>query len=226
MEIAALKASKKFVEIWDESTSYYGGDQKWFDSKMARQCACGTVAAANIVAYMSRLDIHNYNKLYAYGDFSKINFVNHMKDMYKFLAPGRIPWTQIGLGIWPLGKFKKGVEKFAKEKGVNLHGVENRGKFTLENIVGYITKGLQADAPVAMLIDFNHYMRSVRVQRPNGSHWIQSSIEAHWVVITELLRDNDSRYIVKVSTWGSYAYLDLAAYIEGALVYQGLLFFK
>lgn len=211
MEIAVLSDSKKFVEIWDENASCYGGDQKWFESKMARQCACGTVAAANIVAYMSRSDTHNKNKLYSYTDFSKANFVDHMQDMYTHLAPGHIPLTQIGLGIWPISKFKKGVENFAKEKGVNLHGVESREMFTLENIVEYITKGLRADAPVAMLIGLNHQLKKY---------------EAHWVVITELLRDNDSRYIVKVSTWGRYAYIDLAAYIEGASIYQGLLFFN
>ena len=211
MKVATLTDSEKFVAVVDEHATYYGGDQKWFDKKIAIQCACGTVAAANIVAYMSRSDIHNYDKLYTYNDFSKKNFITHMQNMYKYLAPGRLPFTQIGLGIWPINIFKKGVENYAKRRGVNLHGVEIRDAFILENIVEYISKGLENDAPVAMLIDFNSRLKKYA---------------AHWVVITELIKDESSRYMVKVSTWGSSAYIDLVAYIEGTSMYAGIIYFE
>ncbi len=212
MKIAGLKDSKHFIKIWDSTHIYYGADQKWFDMKIAKKTACGTVAAANITAYMSRSKRENYANLYAYEDFSIDNFKKHMQDIYAVLAPWRIPGTQIGLGIWPIDKMKKGVEGFANARGVQLQAVKHPLAFTKDNVIDYIIMGLNGDAPIAMLIDFNRQLEPY---------------EAHWVVITELIKDAATlKYYVNVSTWGKSALIDIDAYIEGATTYQGLLFFN
>ena len=226
VRVVAIRDAERFVEIWDGDIRYYGGYQGWYKEKLARDGACGTVAAANITAYMAGRD-EKYKQLYGYDDFSKGNFLAHMNEMYEFLKPFRIPFTEIPLGIWPMGRFEKAVEKFAKEKGTAFNGVRDFSHFTRENVINYIENGLKKDAPVAMLIGFNNRLNDIEVMQPNGHSWIQSSFETHWVVITELKTDDiTGKSIAKVSTWGGYSYLDLDAYLKGEKVYQCLLYFE
>lgn len=226
VKVVAISDVERFVEIWDGDTRYYGGDQEWYKEKLAQNGACGTVAAANITAYMASRD-EKYKKLYGYDDFSKVNFVSHMNEMYEFLKPFHIPFTEIPLGIWPMSRFEKAVEKFAKAKGVSFNGVYDSSRFTKENAIRYIENGLKKDAPVAMLIGFNDKLNDIEVMQPNGEIWVQSSFETHWVVITELRTDDIAgKSIAKVSTWGGYSYLDLDAYLEEGKVYQCLLYFE
>lgn len=226
VRVVAIGDAERFVEIWDGDTRYYGGDQDWYDEKLAKDGACGTVAAANITAYMAGRD-EKYKRLYGYDDFSKGNFLAHMNEVYEFLKPFRIPFTEIPLGIWPMGRFEKAVEKFAKAKGVAFNGVRDFSRFTKENVIDYIESGLKKGAPVAMLIGFNNKLDDIEVVQPNGHSWRQSSFATHWVVITELKTDDiTGKSIAKVSTWGGYSYLDLDAYLKGEKVYQCLLYFE
>ena len=226
VHVVSLKDAVKFVEIWDGSTNYYGGDQDWYSSKVAQNGACGTVAAANITAYMARNN-STYADLYDYPDLSKGNFLAHMNDMYDYLSPFYIPFTSVALGIWPMSKFEGGVEKFSKSKGVAFNGVHDNSRFNKKNITNYIINGLEADAPVAMLIGFNGDFKNIDVQQPNGHKWTQSSFDKHWVVITEIKVDDIKQTTtVKVSTWGGYSYLDIDTFLNGESVYQCLLYFK
>ena len=110
---------------------------------------------------------------------------------------------------------------------VRFNGIHDNSKFNKKNIINYITKGLKADAPVAMLIGINHKMKDIKVQQPKGEVWIQSSFAAHWVVITELTVDKIKNTAkVKVSTWGGYSYLDLDSFLEGETIYECLLYFQ
>lgn len=228
VRVVKIKDAEKFVGITEgagNEVKYYGGDQGWFKEILAQEGACGTVAAANITAYMSRND--EFNKLYAYDDFSKENFMAHMNDMYEFLKPFRIPFTNVPLGIWPMGRFEKAVEEFSRVRGVDFSGVRNTSGFTKENVIDYIESGLKQDAPVAMLIGFNNKLNNIEVVRPNGTSWVQSSFKTHWVVITELTTDEViGKSTAKVSTWGGYSYLDIDEYLTGENVYECLLYFE
>ena len=42
--------------------------------------------------------------------------------MYDYLSPYYIPAADVPLGICPMGEFEKGVEKYAKAKGVKFYG--------------------------------------------------------------------------------------------------------
>lgn len=222
----ALRDSEKFVEIWDGDTNYYGGRQGWYNNEVAQNGACGTVAAANITAYMAIND-EKLSDLYNYSNFEITNFYIHMIDMYEYLSPWYIPFINQPLGIWPMSKFRKGVENFAKDKGVVLDGVYDDSEYNKENVVRYITRGLQNDAPVAMLIGFNYDMENIKVTQPNGYSWIQSSFKTHWVTITEMEIDTiKNKVTLKVSTWGGYSYLDLDSFIDGERIYECLLYFQ
>lgn len=241
--ITALKDSVRFIEILDEDGKiYYGGDQDWYREKVAMDGACGTVAAANITAYLFFYD-KKYYGLYNYSDYSKTSFVAHMYDVYKYLSPYRIPFKNYPLGIWPMSKFKRGVEKFAESRNASLKGqgmekyvigkkVLYKGggdgfKFDRNNITEFIKKGLESNSPVAMLIGFNKNLKNILVQQPNGYSFVQSSFATHWVTITELKEDKiNDKVTVKVSTWGGFSYLDLDDYIDGETVYSCLVYFK
>lgn len=226
VRVIEIRDAERFVEIWDGNVRYYGGDQNWYGNDFARAGACGTVAAANITAYMAGRD-EKYRQLYGYDDFSKGNFLAHMNEMYGFLKPFRIPFTEKPSGIWPVSRFEKAVGRFAKAKGVAFSGVHGFSRFTKENVINYIESGLKKDAPVAMLIGFNNKLNDIEVVQPNGHSWTQSSFATHWVVITGLKTDDiTGKSTIKVSTWGGYAYLDLDAYLKGEKVYQCLLYFE
>ena len=58
--VIRLKDSKRFVDIRSGDRQYYGGNQAWYEwegdrkkEAVARNAGCGTVAAANITAYLA-----------------------------------------------------------------------------------------------------------------------------------------------------------------------------
>lgn len=130
----SLSDSERFVEIWDGGNNYYGGDQDWYIEDVAQDGACGTVAAANITAYMATKN-DKYSDLYKYNDFSKSNFLKHMNDMYEYLSPYYIPFTEQPLGIWPMSKFKNKVEEFAEDRGVTLNGIYDESEYNKDNVI-------------------------------------------------------------------------------------------
>ena len=76
-----LSDSKRFVEITDGSTKYYGGDQDWYEweddyesTNVAINGGCGTVASANIVAYLAKHH-KGYSGLYTFPNYTKHNFI-------------------------------------------------------------------------------------------------------------------------------------------------------
>lgn len=221
----SLKDSQDFVKIIDGKNAYYGGDQAWYgwpndDEKtnIAINGGCGTVASANLVAYLAS-HYEKYKKLYSYSDFSKENYKKHMEDMFEYVTPKHI--NGLSLGVWPISVVVDGVEKFASDRGVELKAKLSHKIFNLENITKYIKEGLENDSPVAMLIGTN-VLNNVTITNFDGSSWTQD-MSLHWVTITELKIKNKTTK-VKVSTWGGWAELDLAEYLE-EWIYEGIIYF-
>lgn len=224
-----LSDSKRFVEITDGNTKYYGGNQDWFDwldtekNDNARLGGCGTVASANIVAYLAK---HNstYANLYKYSDYKKSNFLLHMKEMYEFVTPRHI--GKKTLGVWPVSVLADGIERFASNKGVELNAVRKYDSFTRDNIIEYIKEGLEKDSPVAMLIGAGG-SSNVTITYPNGRKDTGTSFVLHWVTITELeINEINNKAKVKVSSWGGWGEVDLDEYIQNEWLYQGLQYFE
>lgn len=224
-----LSDSKRFVEITDGNTKYYGGNQDWFDwldtekNDNARFGGCGTVASANIVAYLAK---HNstYANLYRYSDYKKSNFLLHMKEMYDFVTPRHI--GKKTLGVWPVSVLADGIERFASNKGVELNAVNKFDSFTRDNIIEYIKEGLEKDSPVAMLIGAGG-SDNVTITYPNGRKDQDNSFVLHWVTITELeINEINNKAKVKVSSWGGWGEVDLDEYIQNEWLYQGLQYFE
>lgn len=177
-----LKSSlSNFVPVYDGSTTYYGGDQKWWEDKDATKAnrGCGPVAAANITCYFARKYLATWRALYSPSNLSKTSFISHMDTLYSYLNPGV-------LGTW-WERFVEGVEKFSSDRGAPIVRVANNWDFTLDNTSLYIKNGLNADSPVAMLN-----------MQPFGDYVYKS----HWMTITEYYKYSDGTRKVVVSTWG------------------------
>lgn len=230
-KIICLKDSLNFVKITDGTLSYYGGNQAWYEwgnrkkNLIAKNGACGTVAAANITAYLARHH-KKYASLYPYSQYRLSDFILHMNEMYHYISPYHI--GKKPLGVWPVSRVAKGTERFSRDRGAKLNAVWKNTSFNLEHIVEYIAEGLEKNSPVAMLIGTNGYS-NVPVYYFNGTSSLET-IWMHWVTITELTiekKQNEIPYTakVKVSTWGGWAELDLNYFLK-EYIYQGLLYFE
>lgn len=171
-----LNDREEFIPIKDGAKTYYGGNQEWFDFTVGKYGGCGTVAGANLSAYMSQQPKYSY--LYNRNPFfiTKKDFTDHMNEVFEYLPTKKLPfinknanpfkvgpvefgWT---LGIWPLNSFVSGFEKYGKSKGVDLKAVyANPSRFTKENAIKYIKEGLSKDKPVALLIGLNSQVKGV-----------------------------------------------------------------
>lgn len=221
-----LKDSQNFVRITNGENYYYGGNQAWYEwgnkkkNFISRNGACGTIAAANITAYLASHHT-KYTSLYSYSDYMQSNFILHMKELYQYIAPYHI--GEKPLGVWPISRLADGIEAFSRDRNVKLKAVWKNKKFNFNNIIEYIAEGLERDLPVAMLIGTNGFY-------PAAVHYFdkRSSSEKlwmHWVTITELNIDKDSHIAkVKVSTWGGWAELNLNHFLK-EFFYGGLLYF-
>lgn len=233
METAALKAEQTFLPIVQGGTVFYGGDQEWFRFTVGRYSGCGAVAAANITAYLA-IRQPALRRLYGRPDLQIGHFREHMEDVYRWVRPWKVPfvpqdfppWKTFGwgLGVWPLGRFARGTERFARSRGVSLGRRQISSRHSMEELTAFIRDSLKRDCPVAMLIGRNpRYEREI-VERPGGTCWAQTHFSMHWVVITALAK-RDGNVMVKVSTWGGYSWLDLEAWHRAGGIMPGLVTF-
>ena len=223
-----LRKEEPFVNIEGEKGWHYGGNQAWFtwkgrqwQSHVARQGACGTVALANIAAYLARSN-PVYAGLYPYPDYRKVNFLTHMAELYRYVKPFHI--GKFPLGIWPVSRLAGGMERFARERGVKLQAVWRDWGFSRENVLRYMLEGIGKDRPVAMLVG-THKLRQVEIVLPGGGAY-EEDISLHWVTVTgvELDAKEETTKLV-VSTWGGRALLDLNEYMKEK-VYAGVVYFE
>lgn len=227
-QVIRLRGWERFVTVVGEDGRHYGGNQAWFSwtgyrmrTHVARRGACGTVALANIAAYLAGCG-REYAGLYSYPDYTKASFLRHMEDMYGYVRPyhiGRLP-----LGIWPVCRLAGGMERFARDRGVGLRAVWRDGGFSRENVFRYIAEGLKKDRPVAMLTG-THKIRQVEVTYPDRGIYAED-VSMHWVTVTGLeVSGEDGTVRLGVSTWGGYALLDLDEYMKER-IYAGAVYFE
>lgn len=210
-----------FLKITDKNDEFYGGAQAWFSDKFSINGGCGVVSAANILAYLASSD-EKYAPLYPRNSLSKQDFTAFMEELCGFVKIRNFFGQP--LGVWGKKRFENGVLDYAKSRSVELSAVNFSGKMTLEKSADFIKNALSENLPVAMLIGFNSRLKNVRYVYPSGSA-LNYSFERHWVTITEL-SENDGKFTVKVSSWGAFAFIDLADFIGGEKIYSALVYFK
>ena len=234
MRAAALAGEKDFLRITGDGQVWYGGDQEWFDFTVGKYGGCGTVAAANLTAYLA-LHVERLRELYEPGDLRKDHFCAHMNQLYEWVKPWKVPfvkkdrpvWRTFGwtFGVWPMGRLIRGVERYANMRGLRLAGKKIGSRRPMEELVEFIRESLERDCPVAMLIGRNPRYEREAVTRPDGSGWRQTHFSMHWVVVTELTKRGEA-VKVKVTTWGGYAWLDLEQWHEAGSLMAGVVSFE
>lgn len=229
----SLKRESDFLRITQDSQVWYGGDQAWFDFTVGQYGGCGTVAAANMTAYLAGAYAQLHG-LYGQPDLQRESFLKHMNILYEWVRPWKVPfvnrnkkpWRSFGwtVGLWPTVRFARGVERFAHSRGICLRGRRINSRSSLEETAEFIRESLERDCPVAMLIGVRPRYEREQVQRPDGVRWQQTHFSMHWVVITMLTKQEET-FMVKVSTWGGYSWLDLKPWHEAGGLLPGLVSF-
>lgn len=227
-----LKYEKNFVPIQEGDRLYYGGDQAWFSTALRRHSACGTVAAANILAY---------DKLYKPGAnlpagkdscMPKASFLELMNQVYRYVSPLRVPllpedtppyrgfgWSA---GVWPAGRLMRGFKRLGRSRGLRWRAVPyQRGRGTAAD---FIRQAVEQDCPVALLIGTGTALKNIPVVYPWGASFVQTDFSKHWVVVTALEQREDGIYI-KVSTWGGFAWLPLSACFQTGIIKSRMCYF-
>jgi hypothetical protein len=239
MRIIKLADSENFIDIIEGRKHYYGGNQRWFDFTAGKYGGCGTVAAADIAAYMAKYH-PGFRKLYNYSieRITKPEFTAHMNEVYKYVTPKKFPFVdrntppiKIGkflfgwsFGIWPLGPFVRGFERFAFSRGIKLKAFLGSGRISKEKAVEFIGEALKKNIPLALLIGLTT-IENCRVISPDGN-WNQN-LSRHWVTITELREDSITGITsIRVSTWGGYCYLNLNELLSGKNLFGGFVYFQ
>lgn len=238
MGTVSLKKENTFLRIVHGNEVYYGGDQDWFDTTVAKYSGCGTVAAADITAYLAGRQRGLQGLCHVSGDISAIrkeDFLTHMCELYAWVKPWKVPFVSEkhppwrgfgwGLGVWPPCRFACGVKRFARSRGIRLESVKISSSRSMTDLTGFIRDSLERDCPVAMLIGRRPRYERQLVERPDGFKWMQTHFSMHWVVIT-MLTKQAGKVIVKVSTWGGYSWLDLEAWHQAGGIIPGLVSFK
>ncbi|NGZ77191.1 hypothetical protein [Saccharibacillus alkalitolerans] len=208
-------SQQRFVPVNVGSGTYsYGGDQGWWGdiapkSPTKETRGCAPVAAANLTTYLAKITNPSvYRNLYSGVATSQNDFLAHMNVMYNYINPGLLGETSVY-------HFIDSVEKYAKDKNVNLKAVYDSTPFTLDNTANYAKAGLRINSPVATL---------------NLSKFTDYEYEWHWMTITKYYRDvNDNRWIA-VSTWGKRRSINYRTHFEAMTRFKslggGLVYFK
>lgn len=197
---------KEFVPIVGTgNVIYYGGDQSWFDTNVGRQSGCGTVAAANTLAYLAIKNpalrsLYSGSKL---DIITKDDFTIHMNQVYKFVGPLKMPFfDQPAGGIPFLSWYSDGVVKYAKSKGISLTPHRIAKGAALDNALQFIRDGLSKDCPVALVNWMNSKLKNIPWKNPDSGVTSKQDFQLHWVTITGL-HDHRGKYYVDASSWGS-----------------------
>lgn len=179
------------VRILEGSKEHYGGNQYWYRNKRHQLSGCGPVAAANLAAYMAFGKPEQYGDLYSYSTrkFDKMEYINHMTEVRKYVIPGMF-------GLTSVVQFAEQLIRYGKTKGVELTPYFFKKDQSQETAWEYIQKGLRLGQPIALLI----LTHSAPVIDDYTWHWMTIS-NCYTDVITE------KRFLV-ISTWGEKRILD------------------
>lgn len=178
--------------IYDSEISYYGGSQNWFPKKFHKLSGCGPVAAANITAYLSKLNNDKYNTLYPYkGIINKSDFTSHMVEIRKYVKPGIF-------GLTSVEQFSDSVLTFSSDRGVSLDShILAANADSIQDAINFIAQALSQKLPLAILV-LKHPIKEFK------------EFTWHWMTITglKLNSKNNIPYIL-VSTYGERQEINL-----------------
>lgn len=185
------QGDNKFVPIYYNNKTYYGGTQEWYSSPGAQNNGCGPVAAANILYYMSTKD-NKYKALYNSSTLNHTNFVQFMNLMYHYVNPA--PFGETSLTSWA-----SDILSYASDFGVTISSKPYSSTHSQYMCASYIKNGLKDDKPVGAL--------NLAAQYGSGA------LEAwHWVTITKYYQSTNNNRWIAISSMGARRGIDWDAY--------------
>lgn len=195
----------EFVPIAGVDGTSYGGRQSWLTgegvSGFYADRSCGVTAACNLLCYLSR---HWPGKegLYPRRGLSQERFSRFQRELYGYLSP--TPW-----GVPTIGKMIRGVERYARDRGVSLRAVRAGHVRDEAAALAYISAGLERDCPV-LLLTWNTPVADLRF---------------HWVTVTRLYGAGGGIRMV-TSNWGERVEYDFSAWVKGPSLHRGAVWFE
>lgn len=201
-----------FVPVISGNTTYYGGNQRWYDNTNWQSNGCGPVAAANIMYYLGiQRSGTTRTALYPYVGISQSTFKTHMNALYNAVAP-----SSIG-ELW-LGEWIEDVKSYAASKGVTLTAYWCNQNASMSEFLQIVKAGLQNDSPVATL--------NLSASWTHTENGITDNINWHWMTITQYTKNSDNTQLVKVSSWGRILNINFdALYAHTGAIGGGLCYF-
>jgi hypothetical protein len=208
-----LYDAERFVPVVKQeegrAVTFYGGDQAWFKTRVGRYSGCGSVAAADMFAYIAMRN-PSYTRLFENDsqDISVDTFLKHMDAVIKYVSPLSVPGLDIPYGgLTSLPKFARNCEDFAASRGVALKARYISGEdATAEQAAAVIAEQLSRDNPLALLIMQNRKMRKIKYTDALGNP-AESDMRFHWVAVTSMAKTPGGTTI-EVSSEGGRATLD------------------
>ncbi len=193
----------EFMKI---SPNWYGGRQSWLSEygqikKPLADRSCGLAALANVCLYLSRTKI-GYDALFPHPVPDQETFTMVMLDIMQFVKPTIA-------GIVSLGMIGRGLQNYAKSKGVSLHLNNANWRWTQANVEQYIKSGMVYQSPV-LLITWNTKI---------------PDLNNHWVTITGIRKEDNGETTIITSNWGYKREYSLTEWVNRFSLYRGLYYF-
>lgn len=192
-----------FEEMFQHLQSY-GGRQSWFlegqRGEYLAQRGCGIIAASHALLYLG-FTREAYADLWPGSPLTRDHYMAYLRDLTQHLYPTYA-------GIFLPRQMIRGVQHFARSKGLTLNPHLYRGSWREEEIFEFIHGGIRENTPV-LLLTWNHHDLSFR---------------NHWVSITGIGLEEDKRMLI-ASNWGIRYRYALANWVRGFSIHRSLIYF-
>ena len=155
-----------------EGRLHHGADQEWYPLSWQRRAGCGPTTASQLLLYNSR----SYPDLGLMAVADKDGMVALMEEVWTYITPGI-------MGVHLVSHFTKGLERYLADHDIDRTVIslaipkEREARPSLDEVVSFITRSLQAGQPVA-------FLNLGSAGTVNLDSW-------HWVTVVGLFQVNE-----------------------------------
>lgn len=197
------------LKINHNNSDYYGATQSWYSKPFRIQAGCGPTTASNLIIYMALNDA-NMKKLFSHDQLNYKNSTEMLEVIWNHVTPSLA-------GLYSIDSFKKGVEKYAASRGIELKGktmpisfFKNKRIDILE-LSNFIEESLNNNRPVAFL-----NLSSGKVV--NLSSW-------HWTLVMGIEKEQNTTLLVLFDE-GEFKKIDLDTWLSTTKLKGGFVSFS
>ena len=147
--------SPELFTILDGDRAWRGADQEWYADEWQRKAGCGPTTASHLVSYLADTR-PGWGDLYHSHSRRKRDFLALMNEMWEHVTPGR-------MGVNTLHAFVRGLESYAREKGLELPIREldvpalKSARPTVGQCAAFLRTALAADSPVVTIVGLEQH---------------------------------------------------------------------